>query len=332
MSVSEFNAYLRAGEGNPLAKPSGNRQALIRTMYTRILIELCANRFRWTGLPPEIDVRFMELTLIQNGLSVFYWEKEYDKFMARQGSPSGKRNNMDEPVAFTMPKRTPSSGMATHIRKGQCVPIWPNYLQISELDVITIFSQRLAESDVTLEVNRKNARRPRILVANKDQRHSLQAINNQIDEGVAAIGVNRSFDPEQITSIDLGINPDILEKLNVDRGRIWNHCMMLLGIENANQDKKERMVVDEVSANDEQVGAMKAVSLNARRRAAAEINALYDGSEANALVTGYRGPALNVSVDFTTDPQESFADMLAPFVEENDEGNDEEGENNGGVY
>ena len=64
--------------------------------------------------------------------------------------------------------------------------------------------------------------------------------------------------------------------------------MGLLGINHANQDKKERLVSSEVGANDEQVDAMKNVALNSRQRAAKQINDMF---------------GLSVSVDYFKEPE-----------------------------
>jgi hypothetical protein len=63
--------------------------------------------------------------------------------------------------------------------------------------------------------------------------------------------------------------------------------MTLLGINNANQDKKERLVAAEVSGNDDMVSAIRATNLNARRMACDAINEMW--------------PAYQVEVDYVTD-------------------------------
>jgi hypothetical protein len=63
--------------------------------------------------------------------------------------------------------------------------------------------------------------------------------------------------------------------------------MTLLGINNANQDKRERLVTSEVSANNSQVLLARQVALDARRDACNRINKRY--------------PNLNISVHWNVD-------------------------------
>lgn len=268
----------------------------IRSVYERVLVELTTNRFEWSGLPREIDVRFLEMTILRHGLSIFYWEPLFDKFLAAAGSPSGTTNIIDQPTGYTVPGRAGYQGRS--LTMFECVPIWGNYTRVPDLDIILMYAKRLASIERSIEINTTSARRPRVLVGSKDQRMTMANINRQIDEGVAAIGVGPNFDPTTIQALDMGINPQTLEQLHTLRTREWNTAMGLLGINNANQDKKERLVADEVAANDEQVSAMKNVALNARRQSAAQMNAMY---------------GLNVSVDF-------HGDVVAEAVPGNDVG------------
>lgn len=329
MSYMDTQDYLRMGAGGQREKASLTRERLLEAEYTRILIELCANRFKWTGLPATVDVRYLELTILKHALSVFYYEPKYGRFVSMQGSPVGLSNMQDEPVSFTIPRRgiTELGGKKS---RWQAVPIWGNYTRSSDMGLIAIFAQRLAQIDRTIEVNTKQARRPTVLVGNKNQRHTLTTINNQIDEGQAVIGISNGVDMEQIKAFDLGFNPQTIEQNHISRGRVWNQCMSLLGINNANQDKKERLVSDEVAANDEQVSAMKSVYLNARQHAAEEINRMFDGSPEHAEFTGYTGEPLNVSVEFNTepDPMAEFMGNAAGSISSDDEDEEEQDSDN----
>lgn len=268
--------------------PIQNQQQRIYRMYVRILSELAMNRFKWTGLPETIDPRFLELTLLQSALAVFYFDEEYQKYFALQGTPAGELNMYQNPTSFqvlgnrfiskrlsAMPRAIKGSDLS---KPEECIPIWANYLRMPDTDIIMTYAQKLATIDRTIEINAANARRPKILAVNPNMRLSIENINRQIDEGQAAIEINLdTFDQTVggLSALDLGVNPDTIEKIQISRTRMWNECMGLLGINNANQDKKERLVSDEVAANDDQVDSMRWVSLNARRIAAHQINVRY---------------------------------------------------------
>ena len=54
-----------------------------------------------------------------------------------------------------------------------------------------------------------------------------------------------------------------------------NEALTFLGINNANTDKKERLITDEVRANDEQLYIARQIMLNARKQACDEINKMF---------------------------------------------------------
>lgn len=268
-----FYAPFLNGSKDFYNNPNKNRQFLIESMYQRILTELAVNRFEWTGLPRSVNPRWLEMTLFYTALSVFYYDTEYNEYLALRATGSGRINMVGNPVSFTL--LGPLFKSKT-LPARQVVPIWANYLRIPDLDIITIYSHRLAELDRTIEINSKNARQNRAIVSTENQRLTMQNITRMIDEGQKDIVITDRGLIDGITPIDMAVNPDSYEKLHILRTRIWNECMGLLGINNANQDKKERLVESEIGANDDQVGAMQDVNLNARQYACEQIKLKYN--------------------------------------------------------
>lgn len=296
-----FYAPFLGGSRDFYNNPAKNRQFLMESMYQRILTELAVNRFKWEGLPDSVNPRWLELNLFYTALCVFYYDNEYHNYLALRATGAGRINMVGNPVSFTMlgplfkSKTLPAS---------KVVPIWANYLRIPDLDIVTIYAHKLAELDRTIEINSKNARVNRAIVTNENQRLTLANITRMLDEGQKDVTItDRSF-IDNIAPIDMGIDPMSYEKMHILRTRLWNECMGLLGINNANQDKKERLVASEVGANDDQIGAMQDVNLNARQMAAEQISKKY---------------GLKVSVDM----RRSMLDLsLMPNADEAMEGSD----------
>lgn len=315
-----YSRHLNGDRARYNPNPAGQRTAVIQRMYYRILTELAANRFKWEGMPDTVDVRFMEMTLYYNALSVFYFDKDYDKFFAMKGTPASQVNMFDNPTRFfvTGPgfvgkylnavNRVLKVNNEVEMLDAECVPIWANYMRVPDLDIVLIYASKFAELDVTIEINSKNARRNKVIVVDENQKLSGVNIVREIDNGSPLIQVSQSLG-NMITALDLGVDPDAIEKLHILKGRLWNECMTLLGINNANQDKKERLVASEVDANDDQVESTRAVNLNARKMAADAINKRY---------------GLNLSVSYHTDIQPELDGMVTGQFSENMQSEDEE--------
>lgn len=308
------------GDGAFNRKPGAQRERGIQVMLERCISELALNRFKWSNLPESVDPRFLEISLLFNGLAVWYWDDDFDKLVAVNGSGTGYMNFLQHPVSFTVigpgakivygdkasgsfsPKTISAylpeahKDLEDNERRRKGIPMWPNYLRMPDIDIISIYSSKLATVDRTLEINTKNARRNKYVTVTANNQLSMENITRQQDEGVEVITVKGAADPNAlISTVDLGILPDSYEKLSILRSRWWNECMGLLGIDNANQDKKERLVADEVSANDAQTDSMRFVALNARREAANHINEVF---------------GLNISVEYNVEV-EAQAKMIA---------------------
>lgn len=293
-----YSTYLSGGRKQ---NRSLNQQTMTERMYIRILSELCANRFEWKGLPESVNVRFLETNLTWRALAIFFKDTNSGQYFVAQGAGSGATNFMDEPTSFTIIApdmhtarlnavptydRTPSGDVG--VRKDpECVPIWANYGREPDLDIIYLYATKFAKLDRSIEITADNMRKTKYINSPENERLSWMNILKNINEGQEAIFGTSGLDMGQIGVIDLSVDPLTLPNLQIAKSKMWNECMGLLGINNSNQDKKERLVAAEVGANDEQVQATKNIALNARQQACEQINRLY---------------GLNVSVDFVQEP------------------------------
>jgi hypothetical protein len=277
-----YNPHLNAGR--KMRNPVKDQQAYTEMMLRRIISEMCMNRFEWKGLPDSINPRFLELEIFYRGMCVYYHDKLTGMDVVAQGSGVGAMNAFDEPTSFTV---IGSDRQPLTLSVKKAVPIYANYLRTPETDVVELYAMKIAKFDRTIEITGDNMRQPKIIKAKESQRLTMSNINRMHEEGQGVIYTTDNLNLDDIDVLDLGVPSGYLSDLQTARTRLWNECMGLLGINHANQDKKERLVSSEVGANDEQVDAMKNVALNSRQRAAKLINDMF---------------GLNVSVDYITEP------------------------------
>lgn len=256
--------------------PSINREALLVRMYKRIMSEMCVNRFSWSGLPDTVDRRYLEATLMYDGLAVFYFDEEFDRFMALRATGLGQVNMYDNPTNFTV---YGNQVFSKTLDARHCVPIWSNYLREPDWDIIDIYSQRLAAFDRTLEVNMLSARHPFVFSVDNNEYQSFVNAFRKVAEGQPVIFGTEALSPaalaEKVTMFDVGFKPHQIQDVMEAKVKTWNEALTLLGIMNVNSEKRERMVAEEASGSSGQVLAMRAVAMNARKYACEHINQMY---------------------------------------------------------
>lgn len=240
--------------------------------YYEWLEQMACSIYRWEGLPPEIDQRFLELTLFNRGLSVFFFDEDYEKFFSCTGSPSGAINMYQNPLKYIA---YGANGFKRMLPATECTPIWNNYLRRPDCNAMRIYARRLADIDRTIDVNLNAQKTPIIAVVPEAQRLTVQQLMKQwTGNEPIIIGADGMFDPSAITYLTSGapfITPDLLKA----KQTIWAEIMTYLGVDNVNISKAERVQSAEVKSNNGQIEASRLIRLNCRRMACDEINRRY---------------------------------------------------------
>lgn len=260
--------------------PPRERKQLYETMYMRVLTEFATSRFKWEGLPEEIDRRFLELELFRHAVVVFFYDdKNYERYFALRGSGSGGWNMYDNPTKFTVTGNTMMSHLKPLTAGSECIPIWSNTLRVPDWDLVLLQATKLADIERTIEINLQAMRKPWVIAVEDNERLTFENVWRQAQEGQPVIFGTETMSAaslrDKISLLDLKIDKDLVLNLQIAKAKIWNETMTFLGIDNANQDKRERLVAQEVSANNDQVSAARASALGAREYACEMINRKY---------------------------------------------------------
>ena len=256
------------------------RYRQLEAFYANNLRELAINRFEWTGLPEDSDFRprYIEQVLLNHGCVAFFRDDSFAKYLCIQATPSGVQDMYYDPTKYTLVATTAGLN-GRSIPADDCVPIWCNRMRIPQAEAINIYAEKLANIDRTIEINVVGLRHPFLIATDEDSRLSASNMYRMIAEGEPLISVRKSAMGESIADslsvLDMRIDKDLLGNLLLDKRRILMEVLTYLGINNANQDKRERLVAAEVTANDEEILTYRNTVLNSRREACDEINRRY---------------------------------------------------------
>lgn len=275
-----YGPLANMGANNFETNMDENRQVLYAIKNTRELQSMAMNRFEWFGAPLTVNIRYLQIQLLNRCLAVFYNDPDFG-YLALSAAANGRRDMYGEPLGFqVMGSGVLQRGVTSYPTNGRTdkgtlygVPIWSNYMRYPDWDIIYLAATKLAIIDRTIEINSEQARQTKILALSENLVLGGQNIDNEIRSGASVVVIKDTFDVNAFAqALDLNIDTNKILDLSMLRARLWNEAMGELGINGANQDKKERLVSAEVGANDEQINATRRVNLNALQSACVMIN------------------------------------------------------------
>lgn len=242
-------------------------------IYTR-LKNLAVTRFQWKNLPATCDARTIEMSLFERG-NCLYFDEELVGNLTLPCTLSGGY------TVYGIPKRRrPFSISAQHTtfnfrNSSNSVIIFNNYERTDTSETIILYSYLLYEIRRAIDVNVKGQKTPILLRASDKQRLTLRNLYMQYDGNIPFIFGDPNLNLSDMLEAIRTDVPYVSDKLKILYNNIYNEVLSFLGIENANQDKRERLVAEEVGGNDGNVEANRESFLVARQEAAEQINAMF---------------------------------------------------------
>lgn len=253
-----------------IAKELNNRT--FTDYYYRLML-IARSVFEWKNLPNGIDEKWIERYLFSEGRCVFYKDDTLGFMVASmtEGSPVNNYNEPTEIKPYAI--NYTYNGEALENDKN-CVIIRNNDEMIPTSPTIQLYAMKLSNIDRTIDTNINAMKMPIIIKCSEKQKLTLKRVIQQRNENEPVIFGDKNLDTEGIEVLNTNA-PIVFKDLQLQKHMVFNECMTFLGINNANQDKKERLVDDEVQANNEQIEASFNIMLKARERAAAKINEIF---------------------------------------------------------
>lgn len=141
-------------------------------------------------------------------------------------------------------------------RTSSCALVKLQYDYGGVMPLINRYATMLALCDNSISVNLRNSKVSFIgFVSSKQQAATMQKLYKDIDEGKPAVYVKK----DDITTDDILYNrvkeSYIANDIQLLKQSIKNDFLTEVGLNNANTDKRERLIVDEVNANNTEIRA-----------------------------------------------------------------------------
>ena len=244
-------------------------------MYRDWIMSLAMMRYRWVGLPDSCDRRYLEWTLLTQGVATIA-RSESGIWASTQVAALSPPNVYDN---YTSWESFGNNGWRFPVTPENGVMVWANRLRFPEWNQIDLFARRLERLDRTADANLDQQRVTKIVTVPQEQYNDLVQVMKQHAGGEPYILGLKGLTKDMHVEV-LGMeSPYIGEDLQTNREKLWQEVFSFLGIENVTH-KTERMLVDEISAANAPVNLRALDGLEARRDACRELNDVF-GMECN---------------------------------------------------
>lgn len=261
---------------------------------------LATNMFKWEGLPDTIDPRFLEMTLIHSGVGIYFNndvpQPEYFLDVGRVFCQTTYGIELDIYNYPIYRDAWANNGFfKAMLTPADSVLIFNNRTHTPDIDAIELFARRFTMLDRAMDTNVNGQKFPYLIRATNKQRLTLQNVYMELDGNQPCIVVDKDLDPDSISVLSTN-SPYVTDKLEVQKHSLFNNLLTYFGIENANQDKRERMVANEVNSNYGVVEASRNIRLQSRRDALPKIKDIF-GDEITVTYNSDLPTILNMGME-----------------------------------
>ena len=247
--------------------------------YLQRFEKICLSMFEWQNLPESMNERYLEFCLYYEGQAALLYDEEYG-FINTKAASNGYLNIYGLPTQLNCYSyqynkiRNLYTGLDGTQDK-DCILVMNNWQRVPTVNTIELFCQKLADADLTCSVNIKAQKTPSLIVVDENQRLMMENLYAQYDGNRPFIfGDKNQLSENAIKCLNTGA-PFVADKIMEYKKQIWNEALQYLGINTLQTEKKERLITDEASSNNELINLNLQSMLIPRQEAAKQFNKLF---------------------------------------------------------
>ena len=236
-------------------------------MYKRQLLTLAENVFEFKNIPNYIDIAYLNKQLLRNGSIAFF----KDEVLGLLALPYTNASNLDvygRPQTIQVIAR---NGYTRILKNDEFIimydnngryPLWLDILQ---------YAERMALATRTIDINIAQQKTPRFWKTKAEKVKSIQDLVNNVDGMENTVIAYEDLDLDDTTLV-LEPAPYVADKISIDKDKIYNEFLRLIGIANLSYQKKERNIKDEINAMQGGTIASRYSRFEPRQKAIEQIN------------------------------------------------------------
>lgn len=241
----------------------------LENLYLSYLFNISLNMFEYSDMPKSVDTFYLEFIMQTRGLCIIIDDERFGP-TALECTIGGKLNHYYMPTAY---RGVDPTGELTGTYNAEDVVLFKNSpLYAPLVQQLQYYAKQLALSSETINVNLDAQWTPYIIQGDKRMLNQFNNFMKKVRRGVRAIFTAKNLDLMSMLQVLPTQAPFVAMDVNDVKQTILRECMTFLGIDNANQDKRERVQSAEVYANNTQIIASRNIWLAERQKAVNAFN------------------------------------------------------------
>lgn len=269
--------------------------------FTLSILNRTLGMFEYSNLPETMPQVEIEKRLQTKGHATIYQYK--NNLYVTTGNLNGQElSPYNQPTYVNI--NVPAFNLSQRLEIGeQCVVIYNDDMKTGLLDTISKHGTLMLENEITMLLSTYNARIQTLISAGTDQtiNDAQKYLNQIIDGNLGIIGENAFFSDLKTHNAQSTAKQDLSQLIQLQqfyKSDLYNE----LGLSSLNNMKKERMNIDEVNANNDNIYPYVDGMLRNRMEGIKMVNKLFNG---------------NIEVDFSSTWKDKADNRNTPKEETN---------------
>lgn len=235
---------------------------------------LALSLYEWEGLPETCNARHLEKVLFYSGLAGFGKDPVLG-WLSLAALPSKRINMYGEAIGYQLN----GTGYHKYYPLNKLSLCRNNLTATPTVWAVDQYASRIAEAIRTADINMKAQRTPILIVCDEKQKLTMKNVYMQFEGGYPVIyGDAKGFSPDSIRALTTEA-PYIADRVRDYIKGLWADFFEFLGVNTVGTEKRERLISDEVNANNQSISLAASTGLLTRQESAEKLADMIEEDE-----------------------------------------------------